>query len=173
MAKKRRRSKRRFNLRRVRVSNSTAVGALTSQDVLTGGLTNAADDTYRCVSVKFVYGWTGIAAIDDGMEFGLAHSDYSAAEIEECLEANNSIDLGDKVAQEQANRLVRTIGIFQGTPNTAAGGSVHNDGRPVHTKLNWLMSIADTLSIWVRNSTGTVYTTGSNITTIGDMWVKP
>ncbi len=159
-------------MRKVRVATSVAIGALATGDLGTGVLTLAASDTYRLVTTKLAYSWTDVqAVIDDTMEFGLAHSDYSAAEIEECIEAGASIDLGNKVQQEQANRLVRTIGVFnQGTHDVGAGASF-NDGLPVKVKLNWKMSIGDTLNVWFRNGSGVVYTTGSSISAIGDIWI--
>ncbi len=137
-------------------------------------ITATATDPYRLLSVKLSYTWEDIAAsVDDGLEFGLAHSDYTAAEIEECLESQNSIDLGDKVAQEQANRLVRTVGRISGqtvsTPD--AGGVQFNQGRPLKTKLNWKMSTGDTLALWIRNGSGTVWTIGGSVQAIGDFWV--
>ncbi len=166
-----RRRRRSFNLRRVRVAAENAIGALATLDVVGGNLTGTSTDPYRIMSVSFTYGLSDLGATsDDGQEFGLAHSDYSDAEIEECLEAVN-INVGDKIAQERANRLVRTIGQFVGAPGTGAGLN-WNDGKRVKTRLNWGMTIGDVLRVWVRNASGTVYTTGATIDVIGDMWVK-
>ncbi len=173
MAKKGRRTRRKFSLRRVRVAASVAIGALATLDVNTGLLTSAAADKLRFISLNASYAWSDFGALaDDTLEFGVAHSDYSAAEVEESLEAAGSIDLGDKVAQERANRLVRRIGIITSTSAGTLAGRNFNDGVPVKTRLNWLMSAGDTLNIWFRNGSGTVYTTGSAITCIGDLWVK-
>ncbi len=109
---------------------------------------------------------------DDGLQFGFAHSDYTAAEIEECLENTASMDLGDKIAREQADRWVRVIGAFNGLATAAGGGVQFNDGKPVKINLNWLMAAGDTLNMWMRNSSGTVYLTGSSIATQGSLWVK-
>ncbi len=167
----RRRQSRRFNLRRVRVTASVGAGALASLDVTAGAVGSAVADKVRFISVKFAYALSGAQVEDDSYEFGLAHSDYTAAEIEECLESQTAIDLGDKVAQERANRLVRVIGTF-GSVRSAAGGSMFNDGRPVKTKLNWLMAAGDNLQLWIRNGSAVIYTTGSTITITGDLWVK-
>ncbi len=171
MAKKGRRS-RKFNLRQVKVTNTSALGALNGGDVVSNAIIDASANRYRAISFNCSYSWATKAIIDDGATFGFAHSDYTDAEIEECLEASGAIDQGDKVAQEQANRLVRTVGTFAGVMNTANAGAPFNDGRPVKTRLNWLMGIGDTVKLWIRNSTGTIYTTGSVITINGDLWVK-
>ncbi len=166
--------RRKFNLRRVRLASSFAIGALASTDVISSAITAVAADTYRLMSIKSTWSISNLGAvIDDAFQFGVAHSDYSAAEIEECLEATAAIDLGDKVAQEQAGRLVRTIGqITKHGLGVIGGGLPFNDGRPVSTRLNWKMSIGDTLVGWVRNGSGTVYTTGASLVLQGDLYLK-
>ncbi len=172
-AKKRRSRKRRFSLRRVRIASSPAIGALASEDVGVVAISAAAADKLRFISFNATYTWVDVGAAGDGaLEFGLAHSDYTAAEIEACLESAGSIDLGDKVAQEIANRWVRRIGTISDTIGGAGEEKEFNDGRQVKTKLNWLMSAGDTLSIWFRNGSGTVYTSGSSMSVLGDLWVK-
>lgn len=162
-----------FGLRRVRLNSSSGVGALAALDVVTAAITGAAADTYRLISIRAAFSWVDKQAlIDDGCTFGYSHSDYSAAEVEECLEATTAIDLGDKIAQEQANRLVREVGTMTGDTEAIGGGITFNNGVPVKTRLNWRMSIGDTLNIWVRNASGVVWTTGSAITVAGEFWVK-
>ncbi len=169
-----RRAKRKFNLRRVRIANSAAVGALATLDVLGAALTPNAADKVRVISANLAWSWSDIASIaDDSLEFGLAHSSYTDAQIEEALEATGSWDLGDKVAQERGNRLVRSIGVISGEGLVSSNqGAQFNDGKPVKTKLNWLLSAGDAITVWMRNASGTVYSTGSALTTVGDLWVK-
>ncbi len=166
--------KRSFNLRKVRVASSVAAGALAAGDVIAQSVTNVAADKMRFISVSAVYSLSNIgASVDDGIEFGIAHSDYTAAEIEECLEAGGSMDLGDKIAREQANRLVRIIGNFgAGGGSVTDAGDTFNDGMPVKTKLNWLMSAGDTLVYFIRNTSDVIYTAGTDLTVNGILWVK-
>jgi len=173
MARKRRgRSRRRFNLRKVRVAQSVTVGALVALDVVDGDLIPLSVNPYRLMSIDLAYSLADLGATsDDGQEFGVAHSDYTAAEIEECLEAQTSIDIGNKVEMERANRLVRSIGVFSGQPGTGAGRDF-NDGRPMKTKLNWRMGIGDKLRLWIRNGSANNYTTGALVVAIGNAWVK-
>ncbi len=164
--------RRKFNLRRVRITSSTAVGALAALDLTSGNLVNTSANAYRIMTVDVSWGLADLGATsDDGQEFGLSHSNYTNAEVEACLEAAGSIDQRDKVAQEAANRLVRTIGTFTGAPGTGAGLSF-NDGRRVKTKLNWAIGIGDTVNVWIRNGSGTVYTTGATVNAVGDVWIK-
>jgi len=170
-----RKGRRRFNLRKVRIASGIAVGALAAGDVIASAGTNAVADKLRIISVDCAYGVSDLAAqVDDSFQFGWAHSDYTAAEIEECLEAGGAIDLGDKIAQERGNRLVREVGMISSSGLTASGGGgfPFNDGRRVKTRLNWLLSAGDTLNLWVRNASGVIYTTGSSLQANGDIWVK-
>ncbi len=166
--------KRRFNLRKVKVAASMSIGALASLDVISAAGTSPTTNTLRVMSVDCAYGISDEGAgIDDGYQFGWAHSDYSAAEIEECLEATASMGVGNKIEQERANRLVREVGMFGGGHFTpAGGGQSFNDGQRVKTKLNWLLAIGDTLDLWVRNASGTVYSSGTDLLANGDLWVK-
>ncbi len=172
MAHRNSRRRRRFNLRKVRISNTTALGALASLDVTSGPLTNVATEQVRVISLDLAWSIADLGATqDDGQEFGVAHSDYTAAEIEECLEATGSMDPGDKLASEKANRLVRSIGQMQGAPGTGAGKSFRN-GERVKTRLNWLLSTGDSIVVWIRNGSGAVWTTGASILSVGEAWVK-
>ncbi len=81
---------------------------------------------------------------------GIAHSDYTDAEIEEWIESTNSWDEGDLVAQEVAARKIRKIGVF-GAEVSEDDTVVLNDGKPIKTKLNWVLSTGKTLSLWGYN----------------------
>ncbi len=166
------RARRSFNLRRVRVATTVGLGALLASDVITGVITNTSTDPYRIVTADLTFSLVNVGnAADDGQEFGLSHSDYTAAEVEECLEAGGSIDLGNKIAQEQANRLVRTIGVMTGDP-VAGAGMDFNDGKPKKTKLNWRMSTGKQLALWIRNGSSVNYTTGAGLRVQGNLWIK-
>lgn len=168
----RRRSRRNVPGRSVRIAGTVTMGAVGSGSVVKGPITTASTDPYRLKSIKAAYSWSDIQAIiDDAMEFGFAHSDYTAAEVEECLEAQAAIDKGDKVAQERSNRLVRSVGRISRSGAADGSGEVFADGRMTKTKLNWLMSTGDTLDMWARNSSGVVWTTGSFLQSIGSIWI--
>jgi len=81
---------------------------------------------------------------------GVAHSDYSVAEIEQAIENTDTWSANDKIAQEQAKRLVRKIGVFD-APANAAEISRLNNGVPIKTKLNWKLSEGETVQFWAYN----------------------
>ncbi len=169
------RRRRGFNLRKVSVEAGMAIGALAASSVVSSAMTAASANKYRVTSVLCSYTVVDLAAaIDGAFQFGIAHSDYTSTEIEECIEATGAIDIGSKVEQERANRLVRQLGTIspEGTP-LVAGEISFNDGRPIKTKLNWAIGIGDTLVLYVRNGSGAVYTTGSTLKAKGVLWVTP
>ncbi len=95
--------------------------------------------------------WTPI--INSGpITFGVAHSDYSDAEIEEWIEQTGSWNEGDKVAQEVGKRQIREIGVFAGHIDGAADSFEFNDGKPVKTKLSWILLQGQTLKQWAYNT---------------------
>lgn len=118
------------------------------------------------MNIRGTYAWDGITAGNGPITFGIASGDYTDAQIEEAIEATGNINLGGKVAQEQANRLVRTIGtISEQRP-------VHNDGQPVTTKLNWKVAIGSAPVFWVWNQTSGALTTGSALLPVGKALIK-
>ncbi len=97
--------------------------------------------------------WTPTANAGPIM-FGVAHSDYTNAEMEEFIENVNSWNEGDLVQQEIAKRKIRIIGTFL-APESAAHDEAFERGRKVKTKINWMIETGATLQVWVYN-TGTM-----------------
>ncbi len=81
---------------------------------------------------------------------GIAHSDYSQAEIESWYEQTASWSVADLVGQEVANRKIRLIGTFPSAGASLAATAL-NDGVPIKTKLNWRLATGQTLSLWCYN----------------------
>ncbi len=103
-------------------------------------------------------------ASDDGpILCGVAHSDYSDAEIEAFIENANSWNIGDKINQEIAKRLVRVIGTFRATPSATLGAAVLNDGKPIKTKLNWTLITGAGLRFWGYNLGSSALSTGAKM----------
>ncbi len=96
------------------------------------------------------------AAVSDGpILCGVAHGDYSDAEIQAWIDNTGSWDEGDKLAEEVGRRKIRRVGIFPLNPADAGeGAEVLNDGKPIKIKLGWILNQGKTLKIWAYN-TGT------------------
>ncbi len=93
------------------------------------------------------------------IQVGLAHSDYSASEIEAWIENTGSWKQGDLINQEVAQRRIRSVGIFE-TPADAGDSVTLNDGKPIRTKLGWILTTGQTVDVWAYNlGTAAVATT--------------
>ncbi len=157
----------------VRFNSSLTIGALAALDVVSGSVLATSDSKYRLLSMRFTPVWQNIVgSADGGMMFGIAHGDYTAAEIEECIEATTSISPGDKIANEKANRMVRILGTIVNDGGGVPGqDSSFNQGRMTKVKLNWPIQIGKTVTQWVYNNSGTVWATGSFLSIQGTVVV--
>ena len=115
------------------------------------------------------------AAGDGPILVGLAHGDYSLVEINEYLEQTTSWDEGDKASQEISKRQIRRVGLLAGPESTAGFISVLNDGKPVKTKLNWIINQGQSISFWAYNAgDSALATTDPDVKFIGhaNLWPK-
>ncbi len=87
---------------------------------------------------------------DGPILIGLAHSNYSDAQIEEYIEASGSWNEGELIEQEISKRFIRRVGVFEGA-SLATEIQVLNDGKPIKTKLNWTLMQGQTLRLWAYN----------------------
>jgi len=142
-----------------------ALATTNTKLALSTGLTAAADAEYRAISAIGSWDLVGLTAGDGPIVVGFAHSDYTDVEIEEAIEALTAISLGDKIAQEKANRLVRVVGVL------SEGDTALNNGMPVKTRLNWAIPIGKFVDLFIYND-GVQLTTGAAVNFNGDLWVK-
>ncbi len=140
----------------------TTLQAIPAGDVVT--------ERARVTSIDCTYSLSDYTPIADvgPVIVGVAHGDYSQAEIEEWVELVTGWDVGDRVSREVSSRLIRRIGVFDIGGNAVAT-DVHtlNDGKPIKTRLNWPLATGQTLDFWVYNSG-----TGAFATTTPDLGVK-
>ncbi len=159
--------RRKFSLRRVRVTPAELLGTLASNIVTIATVTPTATNPYRCMSIDGSWSLTDLTANDGPILVGYAHSDYTVTEIKECIEANAAIDQGNLIAREQSNRLVRIVGSLNEVRESL------NEGEPIKTKLNWFIGNGDSVVMFAYNeSPDTALTDGALLTMSGDMWVK-
>ncbi len=88
---------------------------------------------------------------DGPITVGIAHGDYSVAEIEAFIENADSWNEGDLIAQEIAKRKIRIVGTFDKGDLGVVDTYVLNDGKPIKTKLGWILNSGATLSFWAYN----------------------
>ncbi len=150
------------------VDEALPLGTLSGKAVVAIVFDEVMVEGGRITSVVGSYAMEGFTptAGDGPIRVGLAHSDYTAAEIEEFIENAGSWDPGNKISQEINSRRIREVGVFssEGQGVAAVGGPVTlNDGKPIKTKLNWYLTTGDTLDLWAYNSGGGNLTTGAEV----------
>ncbi len=93
---------------------------------------------------------------------GLAHSDYTDAEIQQVVDLVGGWDEGNLISQERARRKMRVIGVF--SSETTNNITSLNDGKPLKTKLNWILNQGTSLRLWGYNlGTNAIATTVPDI----------
>ncbi len=151
-----------------------ALGTLAGRAVLGTTTLDKVVDTMRVSSVRATYAinnFTNAAGVGP-IIVGMSHSDYTDGEIEEWLETTESWDIGDKIAREKRARLIRQVGIFD-EASAASGSGRLNDGKPITTKLGWVLSEGDTVKFWAYNSgNGAIATTDPTVIVTGhaNLW---
>ncbi len=83
--------------------------------------------------------------------FGVAHSDYTDAEIEAWIEQATNWNLSDLTSQEVGKRKIRQIGIISAA-DAVGETSNFNQGRSTRTKVGWELGIGTTLNVWAYNT---------------------
>ncbi len=130
---------------------SVSVAGLAAGDVVKTDHGSVVVDRVYALWAKGVWSMQKNVAGDGPLMVGLAHGDYTAAEIEEALEAAASWDRSDKIAVEQAQRKVRRSGTFDGV----ATEEKLNQGMPYFQKLGFIIEDGETVSMWARNTDST------------------
>ncbi len=151
------------------VDKSLALATLATNTLLSGDFSNTVNERARISSAVLQWAIKDLTAGEGPIMVGLAHSDYSDAEIEAWIENTGSWNEGDKVQQEIAKRFIREVGVFNGL----ASEESLNDGRPIKTKLNWTLLQGQTLSAWAFQKSGANLTTGAIIVTEGHVNIFP
>ncbi len=105
-------------------------------------------DRVYALWAKGVWTLQSNTAGDGPLMVGLAHGDYTAAEIEESIEATGSWDQSNRIAQEQARRKVRRVGTFDGL----LGSEKLAQGEEIFRKLGFMIEDGETISAWARNT---------------------
>ena len=142
------------------IDETLLLPTLASRTLVSTPFDNVVNERTLVSSIIAAYSMTLFTgAADDGpIMVGVAHSDYTDAEIQAVIDATLSWNEGDLIAQEVAHRKVRRIGIFR-NPATAAESTSLNDGRKIKTKLNWILLQGQTLRLWAFNMGGSALAT--------------
>lgn len=135
------------------IESSVAMTTLASETGVTVS-SQTVTDTTRISSVECTYSLRDLTpAVNVGpFVFGVAHSDYTLAEIEEWIEATGGWDAGNLVqTREVRSRFIRQIGVMPFV-DSADQAAVPNNGNPIKTILNWMLAEGDGLKFWIYNT---------------------
>ncbi len=176
MAKKPRRGRSMGKYIRGPIDETLALGTLAAADLISDDWDNLVGDTTLVSSVVCAWSLGNITAPQGPILFGIAHGDYTDAEIEAWVEQVNGWNIGGLIEQEVSRRKIRMIGTFI-TGGVSAGTTDAlpiNDGKPVKTKLNWILITGQTLRIWAFNSgSNPIATTVPSLTVNGHVNLFP
>lgn len=152
-----------------------ALGTLVADDVVITAIAETVEEKTWISSIIATWVNADYTPGEGPIIVGLAHSDYTAAEIEEFLENTGSWSEGNKVAQEVARRKIKIVGTFALDPTSATAAlnaESLNDGKAMRTKLNWLLTTGQTVDVWAWNKSGANLTTGQVVRVQGhaNLW---
>ncbi len=152
-----------------RIKEGFALAALAANTLLSANFSQTVDRHYWAISMDVVPTWNGFTAGEGPLIIGVAHEDYTAAEIEAWLESAVSWTADDLIGQEVAHRKCRIIG----TIKDLASDMDMNNGLPIRVKLGWELPIGSGLQLWAYNDSGTALTTGGTLEYTGKAFLRP
>ncbi len=147
------------------VQGSLPLLTLADQAVLTADLFSAAltEDLF-VISSEITSQIRGVTAGEgDPSTLVLAHGDYTDAQIAEALTVK-LLGPGNKIEQERSRRLVRKLGVFQGSNvNVETELKMIGKGGAPNPKTNvkFVIESAKTMKIGIQNRSGGAFTTGA------------
>lgn len=173
---KARKSRRRQPIVVIKVSGSFSPLGLGDNTIFKAGLTtgNLTEDFF-CTSTQLQIVQRALTAGEgQPSSVGVAHSDYTVGEILENLD-NEFLGPGNKIAQEQSRRSVRTLGQLAPVGGQAGAETIltakGKDGSTyMKAKCRFLISDGKTLDIWLWNRSGSALTTGSKLEWQGEIY---
>jgi len=137
------------------IDKAFALGTLAGNTLVSATFDGVVNERTFISSVKALYAMDEFtSATDDGpIIIGLAHSDYTDAEIEAWVENTTagSWDEGNLVAQEIGRRKIRRVGVFEDAIG-GTGSLVLNEGRMITTKCGWILLQGQTVRVWAYNA---------------------
>ena len=159
------------------VDEQMALSTLGAKTAILQAFGSAVTETAYISSIVATWALSDFTAApgDGPITVGVAHSDYSLAEIEGYIENTGSWTEGDLVqTREIGRRLIRRVGTFRGAPGTNVP-TVLNEGKPLRTKLGWLLTTGQTLDLWAYNEgTSPLATTDPQVFVTGhaNLWPR-
>ncbi len=158
------------------IEEDLSLGTLGSKTLISIAGSDVVTEKAWISSVKATWALSDFtfAAGDGPILVGVAHSDYTDAEIEAWVEQTTSWDEGDLVSQEIAKRKIRQVGTFSSGTIGLVGDQILNNGRPITTKLGWELTTGNNIDFWAYNQGSSPLTTAANVRVAGhaNLWPR-
>ncbi len=134
------------------INNSLNLTTLAALTVVTDANDDAVKEMAWCSSIVCRWSLQNLTpgSGDGPILAGFCHSDYTDAEIEAFIEQDTSWDSGDMVSREIGKRKIRLVGVFD-TPRDALSAIVLNDGKPIRSKVGWMLNTDKTIKWFAYN----------------------
>ncbi len=157
------------------MNESFSLGTLAGRTLVLSAVSETVQE--RTYVSSMVAAWSMIdlteAPADGPIMVGVMHSDYTVTELEEFLENAGSWNEASLVqTREIGRRLIKKVGTFPSS-GISGGAQVLNEGRPIKTKLGWVLTTGQTLDLWAYNlGTSALATTVPQVTVEGhaNLW---
>ncbi len=149
---------------RGQIDLSFALGTLASATLVSGSVGSTVNERTLVSSIVVQASLAGYTVTDNvgPILIGVAHSDYTDAEIEAFVEVAASWNETNMTDREIMSRKVRKLGIIDPDGGGLGGNNVYE--RPTKSKLNWILTQGQTLKFWAYNMGGVaVGTTDPNL----------
>lgn len=160
------------------VDDEVTLGTLGSNTAVLDLMSETVNERTYVSSVDVIHALHGLtpAAGDGPILVGFAHGNYQLAELEEWIEQTQSWNEGDVVGtREIGRRLIKRVGIFPSAVGDGNGNAVLNDGKPIKTKLGWILTQGQTIAFWAYNTGGSSLATTSpvyHVQGIAHLWPR-
>ncbi len=138
------------------INSTVTLGTLGANALVSSDIADVVTEQARVSSIEVSISIRDLTSGEGPITVGVAHSDYTDAEMEEVLENVGSWEIGDKVQQEVAKRLVRVLGQINSIDENRL-----SDGDMIKTRLNWGLATGQTLAFFAFNKSGATLTTGA------------
>ncbi len=168
MAKHTKRVKRNWQTIEIDVVIDIGTPGIPAKSLIAALISETADNKFIATSLEATYQLTVEQAAEPNsiaaVSFGVAKSDYSAAEVETWVENSSGFKRENLISQEISKRMIKQIGMFSPRAVTAAQQVVAtiNEGMPIKTRLNWRILANTTLLFWVYNGGPTAIVVAAN-----------
>ncbi len=139
-----------------------SLGAIADEDVITAASAHSAQDRMYLITHIGTWATHGFTAAEGPVQFGLAHSDLTAAEIEEYLENTAAWFEDDLIGQLTMLRgkWIKRVGVL----SLLTPDEILFDGRPKKTRLGFYINEDAKVNLWARAAGGAVTTGGAVVT---------